>query len=64
MKLTKDNKHTVAVGDTLRDTCGDYTVATVISGKNGLSFTLRCPSGQTVYGYPSSKCYGMEIVKN
>lgn len=63
MKLNKDNKRTVAVGDILRDSCGDHTVVTVINGKNGVSFTLRLPTGQTLYSYPSSQCYGMEIIK-
>lgn len=63
MKLNKDNKRTVAIGDVLRDSCGDYTVTNVIEGKFGISFTLRLHTGQTLYAYPSSKCYGMEIIK-
>ena len=65
MKLDKDTKFSVSVGDHLRFSEKEsYTVVTVIDSGRSLCFTLRDDkSGQTIYAYPSSKLYGAEIVK-
>ena len=66
MKLNKETKHLVEVGDNIRFTCGNnYKVVTVIKSANGgLNFTLEdVKDGRRIYSYPSSKCYGAEILK-
>ena len=66
MKLNKDTKHDVKVGDVLRFENGDsYIVTTIIEGsyRNALSFTIRdIKDGRTIYAHPSSKLYGADIV--
>ena len=65
MKLNRETNTDLEIGDVLRDTCGDYTILNIIHGMRGnLSLTLRTPDGRTIYAYPSSQCYGMEIIKN
>ena len=65
MKLNRETKKDLEIGDVLRDSCGDYTVLNIIHGMRGnVSLTLRIPDGRTLYAYPSSQCYGMEIIKN
>lgn len=66
MKLNKETKHSLEIGDVLRFPEGDYVVLnTWVSGRynQGLSITLRIPDGRTIYGMPSSQLYGAEIIK-
>jgi len=66
MKLNKDTKHDVKVGDILRfDDGSEYTVTNVITAyryANAVSFTIRDKYGRTIYAEPSSKLYGAEII--
>lgn len=65
MKLNKDNKYTIEVGDQLKFNESEvYTVTTIIPCRNGINFTLRdTKTGQTIYSHPSSQCYGAEVIK-
>ena len=70
MILNRTNKHLVSVGDKLRfypyDGKEDYIITNIIQGynKNTLCFTIQnVNTKQTIYGYPSSHCYGAEIIK-
>jgi hypothetical protein len=65
MKLNKDNKYTIEVGDQLKFNESEvYTVTTIIPCRNGVNFTLRdIKTGQTIYSHPSSQCYGAEVIK-
>ena len=70
MRLNRTNKTEVKEGDVLRfypySGKEDYIITTIIPGayRNSLSFTLRnVKTKQTIYCYPSSKCYGAEIIK-
>jgi len=65
MKLTKDNKHSVTVGDILKFSEKEsYMIRTVVPYNNGICFSLQdTKTKQVIYCYPSSKCYGTEIIK-
>ena len=65
MKLNKDNKFEVDVGDIIDFGNDAYEVMTVIhGGRNSLSFTLReMQTMRTIYAYPSSYCYGADVIK-
>ena len=65
MKLNKDNKHNIKIGDMIRFSCGEaYIITTVIQNGHSVCFTLRdIKSGQYLYCYPSNKCYGAEIIR-
>ena len=64
-KLTKDNKFDVKVGDIIDFGHDAYEVMTVINGgRNSVSFTLReLQTMRTIYAYPSSYCYGADVIK-
>jgi hypothetical protein len=66
MKLTRETKHQVKVGDRIRFRNGDtYIVDTVIEYPRSLAFTLRdVKDGGRIYAYPSSECYGAEIERD
>lgn len=58
MKLNKDNKYLVQLGDKIED----YTVETIFENdKGGVSFTLCDQYGRRLYCYPSSQLYGQEV---
>lgn len=66
MKLNRSTKRDVKVGDVLRFSAREeYTVTGVLPyGASGLCFTIRDnKTGQWIYAYPSSQCYGAEIIK-
>jgi hypothetical protein len=65
MKLTKDTKTAVEVGDVLRFSAKEsYTVVNIICTGNARNFTIQNnETKQTIYAYPASKCYGAEIIK-
>ena len=66
MKLNKNTKRLVNVGDVLKFGENEsYMVRTVYEyQRGGLSFTLEdVRTKQHIYLYPSSKCYGAEIIK-
>ena len=65
MILDRNNKHSVEIGDFLKFSENEmYRVNTVIASGNNVSFSLQdVKTKQTIYCYPSSKCYGSEIVK-
>ena len=66
MKLNKNTKHDVKVGDILRFDYGDsYRVTGIFPAAygKGLSFTIRdTKTNMPIYCIPSSKLYGAEIV--
>lgn len=66
MKLNKDTKHSVKIGDRLRFAYGDcYMVTNVIQSADGrtVNFTIQdIKTKQTIYAQPSSKLYGAEII--
>ncbi len=66
MKLNKDTKKTVKVGDILRYDCGDsYRVTAVFPAAHGrgLCFTIRdTKTNMPIYCIPSSNLYGAEII--
>lgn len=67
MKLDKNTKHNLMVGDVLRFSDSEkYEVLRTISSSatrsNALNLTLRCPDGRVIYGTPSSHYYGAEII--
>ena len=67
MKLDRNTKRLVKPGDVIRFKYGDaYTVLTVITGRNNsVSYTLQdIRTKQVIYCYPSSDCYGADIVSN
>lgn len=65
MKLNKDNKYAIEVGDQLKfSESAIYTVTTILPCRTGVNFTLRdIKTGQTIYSHPSSQCYGAEVIK-
>lgn len=70
MKLDKNTKHEVEIGDRLKFSDGCVcTVVNVIRWANGrsgnaVSYTLRdMRDGRTIYSMPSSDCYGATIIK-
>lgn len=66
MILNKDNKHLLREGDKLRFATEEYIIVSVIPTNygRGLSLTIRSlKTWQTIYCYPSSKCYGAEIIR-
>lgn len=66
MKLNKETKHSLEIGDVLRLSDGDYIIRNMwASGyhNQGLNITLTDPYGRTIYGMPSSQLYGAEIIK-
>ena len=65
MKLNRNNKYTIEIGDQLKFSESEvYTVTTIIPVRNGVNFTLRdVKTGQTIYSNPSSQCYGAEVIK-
>lgn len=64
MQLNSQNKYAVKEGDILKFARDRYLVRTVIEYRNGgRAFTLHdMDTKQTIYCYPSSKCYGAEII--
>lgn len=69
MKLNKDNKHTLKIGDIL-DFGYDkeqYIITNLwanSSRANAINITIQnIHTKQTIYGYRSSECYGAEIIK-
>ena len=67
MKLDKNTKHNLMVGDVLRfSDSEEYEVLRIIrssaTNSNALNLTLRCPDGRVIYGTPSSHYYGAEII--
>lgn len=66
MKLDKNTKWNVQVGDYIRFKHGDmYKVITVlITCGKAVNYTLQdVEDKRYIYLYPSSKCYGAEILK-
>ena len=66
-KLYRGNKRTVKAGDELHFRYGDkYLIINIIdNGGCGLFYTLQdIKTKQVIYCYPSSHCYGSEIIRN
>ena len=66
MTLNKDNKQIVEEGDFLAFPYGDkYAVLTVLRYPNSrVCYTIQdTETKQVIYAYPSSQCYGAEIIK-
>lgn len=74
MKLTKDTRDCLEIGDILKDKHDTFVVTNIFaSGRcgNGKSVTIKWlksrdgkSDGYTIYGYPMSKLYGLEIIKD
>lgn len=68
MKLDKNTKHDLKVGDVLRfSESEEYEILRIFYGsvnKNAISLTLRIPDGRIIYCTPSSHFYGGEIIHN
>lgn len=68
MKLNKDTRHTVEIGDVLRFSDKEaYVVTEVMSGANGRTFYFTLADIRTkqhIYGMKSSALYGAEIIKD
>lgn len=70
MKLNRETKHHVKVGDRIRFSDNStYLVTGVISGTDragscgSVSYTIRDErDGRTIYAHPSSACYGAEFI--
>ena len=70
MKLDKNTKHEVEMGDRLKFSddciCAVVNVIRWADGRhvNAVSYTLRdLRDGRTIYSMPSSQCYGATIIK-
>lgn len=67
MKLNKDNKHTLQIGDILDFGKDQYIITNLWTSPtrtNAINITLQdIRTKQTIYGYRSSLCYGAEIIK-
>ena len=69
MKLNKDNKHTLQIGDILDFGYSkeQYIITNLWTNptrSNAMNITLQnIHTKQTIYGYRSSLCYGAEIIK-
>lgn len=68
MKINKDTKWDVEIGDYIQFDYGDkYLVLNVYSAgywNQGLKFTLQdVETKRCIYGYNSSECYGAELIK-
>jgi len=68
MRLNRLNRQEVKAGDIIRfypyNKAG-YFVTNVITNGNKISFTIQdIETKQTIYCYPSSLCYGAEVIKN
>ena len=65
MKLNKDNKYQITLGDCLKSGEKVYKVVSITTYKNGLAFTLEdTEDKRRIYGEPSSHLYGCEIIKS
>lgn len=67
MKLDKNTKHNLMVGDVLRfSDSEEYEVLRIFYGsvnKNAMNLTLKdCNDGRVIYYSPSSHYYGAEII--
>lgn len=67
MKLDKNTKHDLKVGDVLRFSDSEEyevlrTIRSSATNSNALNLTLKCPDGRVIYGTPSSHYYGAEII--
>lgn len=62
MKLTAKTRDMVKAGTRLKDGIGIFTVVFIYEYNRGKCVQLRDKYGRTIYGYPLSKCYGMEIL--
>lgn len=65
MKLTAKTKHDVKIGDVVQFSYGDaYVVTGIIDTGRCVSYALQdIKTKRTIYGMPSSECYGAEIIK-
>ncbi len=68
MKINKDTKWDVEIGDYIQFDYGDkYLVLNVYSAgyrNQGLKFTLQdVKTKRCIYGHNSSECYGAELIK-
>ena len=64
MKLNKDNKYQITLGDKLMIGNEPFTVTSITTYRNGLAFTIQDTNGRKIYGEPSSHLYGCEIIKS
>lgn len=64
MKLNKDNKYQITLGDRLMIGDEPFTVTSITTYRNGLAFTIQDTKGRKIYGEPSSHLYGCEIIKS
>lgn len=64
MKLNKDTKHALQIGDQLKDTVTYYTVIDLVT-YNGRSYyiTAKDQHGRMIYNTPLSSWCGAEIIK-
>lgn len=67
MKLDKNTKHNLKVGDVLRfSDSEEYEVLHIFCdynlNRNAMSLTLKCKDGRVIYCTPSSIFYGAEII--
>ena len=71
MKLNKDTKHIVQIGDVLSFGDEQYLVKNVMRCTDkymsslAVSYTIQnIAKGWVIYSYPSSKLYGAEIIRS
>ena len=64
MKLNSKNRSEIKQGDILRFLYGDsYYVLAVLKTGRSISFTMQdTKTKQIIYCFPSSQCYGAEII--
>lgn len=67
MKLDKNTKHNLKVGDVLQfSDSEEYEVLHIFCdykvNRNAMSLTLKCKDGRIIYCTPSSNFYGAEII--
>lgn len=63
MILTRENRDQIKPGMLLKDSINLWHVVNCWTIRNGrFSYVTLSSNGQTLYGQPLSKCYGMELI--